>query len=86
MEEYQICLKYRPTQALNGRLVYHTATAPIDCIWGEWGPWGDLCNVTRTRNRTEAEPPMHGGANCTEHTSEMKIDNCTDYEIATGKY
>jgi len=74
---------YRPTQALNGRLVYHTAPKHV-CVWSEWGPWGNLCNVTMTRNRTEAEPAMHRDANCAEHTSEMKIDNCTYYENDSG--
>ena len=71
---------------MNGRFVYHTATALVDCEWSKWGPWGDLCNATRTRNRTEAEPAMHGGANCTEHTSELKIDDCTDYNDTLSMY
>ena len=79
-------MNYRPTLALNGRSVYHSGTAAMDCVWAEWGPWSDLCNETRTRDRTVAAPPMYGGANCTEHTSEMKIVNCADYGIATGKY
>ena len=42
----------------------------------------------RVRNRTEGAPGVNGGANCTEHKTEMKIDDCTDYETAyeTSKY